>query len=1388
MNCKILSPGQMPGAVHAARQTTCASTAWVRRAIAVPFLVASLLLTTLTASAQVPCGDPCFEDTDDILGVQTVAPADDLVAISGLEGSPPAYQTKVWVTDGCDGTNCQVTGPTTANVVSNGCGLAWRGSSSATLDRYPIVFEVARLFDLPNDVVVTIAPSSGATGNPCGGTGNLRVTVHDPQDSSHDTETVFTQSAEFLQLAKGDATGDGFDDLILFSEGGIVAITATNTEDPSQGVTFGPLYTQSSGPLFVRPLPVTQPATGDLNDDGLLDIAWVGASAPPGGGQDLAILGTVCPGSVENTKCDGAAPLEIRLGSTTITLSKSSWATVYSAPLPLSTTVIGHFDSSLMGDQLALFQQTNNGIALGLYTVAQGDIHLVPQLAASKGVLHLLGNYLNGFHASAAPLSFETISRDDLLYSVSWETASAQTDTAVVAVTFADGLEAAPIVTASPTTTNSGGVFFPGTWFGGHAAGRFAGYDDSTSNLDLQIAVLTGDAQQVWQIEGAGTGRSLKLVHSAAPNVTYESPLFYNMQGAPLIRAGDIEGRSLRLGAPEIVRIEDHGQPNLIVKAPPTHIDFIAPSEGGAPEVINVSAVEGYESSIAVSGTSSEGASQQSTTSYSYAVKDTDTSTAKVSYPGVSAISLSASHQTAVTNSYSNTQSTTNQSFVSTQMKISTASSFDDLLWYESNAFNIYHYPVLGAYGCPEDQTCDPGEELPLYLVVSGPDTSSLEIGVPAHTVEWFQPIHEVGNLLSYPQTPELLAQRLGSRAVALTASSTFVVAENVVTDESFGWQTSSNVAQTSGTTNTHSTDKTSSYSAKVGASVSEGPVDTTKSTSWSTLNTSSTKLAASTGIHIDSPGTSRGPSGTYDYRVSPGIYGYTQPNGSVQQLDLGVDVPSYGPLTVDFYVTPAGNWWTGDNDYTSRPDLALNHPERWSLERGGSETSDNCLFIGEGTGTSCAAFNEPATNETDPWMSSFLKMRGFFITTEADEGEGSLVTEVADGEGIFLETRLYNYSLAAVSPGNETHVRFYAQEWCTSAACGGVNVPAPGVPSFLIEDVVAPNPPPVDPTGTNDNWVTASTTMFDTTGRGGKTYVFWAVVYALDGDALAGELAGHGLLAIPGDSIAMDQANWLLDLTESYGNNIGLFHWPVTIESAETAATEETTTLTATQSTAIENPADGRHTIEVRLRGGSGVHRGEFLTVSARGPVGGEKVVDIERTPHLESSGEGGIRIPYRAPTCGAYEMFVDSRSLLSRPSMTFDVDCDVGVQAVWLPGEKRAKPDCAVRKGATCRGKQGKGRGKQGNHAARRGLVRLALIGNANLDVSDVLVGTLQAGPGAVTARRAMSRRVDADQHFDLVVFFRRDELGLTTRDDEVCVTGSTVRAQRFAACLPR
>ena len=565
-------------------------------AILLPAVV--VMLWMLATSAWAQCGDPCFESTDDILGVQTVAPADDIVGLSGLEGSTPTYQSAVWTTDGCDGSNCEVASVVLTDIVSNGCGLSWRNSSDPGLDRYPVVFEVGRLFELRNDVIATVAPSSGATGDPCGGGNNLELTVRDPQDSSHDSQVTFAQSAEFLQLAKGDANLDGYDDLIFFTEGGIVAMTAADPKDPSQGMTFGPVLATTSGNLSQFPVPVTQPTTGDLNSDGLLDLAWAGAHPPGGDGQDRVFVATVCPGPVGNTICADAQPLEIRLGSTPIPIPESSWATLYTIPIPVNRAIIGDFDAGLAGDELAVFYQTNGPVRLDMYTVLPGDASLVPNLAVSKVKgLTGLAEFLFNFHASSAPLSFNTTQTDDLIYSVSWQNITGgdgvpieyQTQIQVFVVTFADGLQQEPIVTGSTATTYASGIFIPEVWFGGHAAGRFAGIDSTTTNLDLQIALVVETDLQVWQLEGTGTSRSLTMVYSAAPGVTYAWPSFtIYLQGAPFIRAGDIQGRSLRLGSPDVVRIEQHDQPAIIVNAPPTHVDYIAPSGGDAPVALNL--------------------------------------------------------------------------------------------------------------------------------------------------------------------------------------------------------------------------------------------------------------------------------------------------------------------------------------------------------------------------------------------------------------------------------------------------------------------------------------------------------------------------------------------------------------------------------------------------------------------------------------------------------------------------------------------------------------------------------------------------------------------------------------------------------------------------------
>ena len=86
------------------------------------------------------------------------------------------------------------------------------------------------------------------------------------------------------------------------------------------------------------------------------------------------------------------------------------------------------------------------------------------------------------------------------------------------------------------------------------------------------------------------------------------------------IATGDTQGRSLILGPPSKLTAK-HTQPELILGAPPMHVDYVTPANSSGPIVLNLSAVpQGFNSSYKTTVTNSTQSSRQATTSYTNAV------------------------------------------------------------------------------------------------------------------------------------------------------------------------------------------------------------------------------------------------------------------------------------------------------------------------------------------------------------------------------------------------------------------------------------------------------------------------------------------------------------------------------------------------------------------------------------------------------------------------------------------------------------------------------------------------------------------------------------------------------------------------------------------------
>ena len=131
-------------------------------------------------------------------------------------------------------------------------------------------------------------------------------------------------------------------------------------------------------------------------------------------------------------------------------------------------------------------------------------------------------------------------------------------------------------------------------------------------------------------------------------------------------------------------------------------------------------------------------------------------------------------------------------------------------------------YPVIGQTICPADNSdCDPSEEQQLYVMFSGPNSSGTGPG-PGSNTEWYQPLHEPGNIFSYPWNETQLAQRVSGGLTLLTGPQPFFT-DNSSQGQTLNWSSSQNEDQTVGATNSHSYE--TSYSLSGGKQIGEALV-----------------------------------------------------------------------------------------------------------------------------------------------------------------------------------------------------------------------------------------------------------------------------------------------------------------------------------------------------------------------------------------------------------------------------------------------------------------------------------------------------------------------------------------------------------------------------------
>jgi hypothetical protein len=764
----------------------------------------------------------------------------------------------------------------------------------------------------------------------------------------------------------------------------------------------------------------------------------------------------------------------------------------------------------------------------------------------------------------------------------------------------------------------------------------------------------------------------------------------------------DLQGRSVNLGEPTKITIDNTIQPSVVIGVPPMHVDFIDPGDGNGPRVFNVSVVpDGFKSSYNQQSSSSYASSTTNTTSWSFGAKETGSVGFTIGDPDVTGLKVSDTFTAAqdLKGSHENDHGTYN----GTSFNLSATTGFGDQVSYVDSQFNIWVYPVIGQTVCPAPPTtCQ--SKVPLTIQFSAPDGNAQQPeSVEGQALQWYQPPWEPGNIFSYPANFDQLKAHYPD-VNPLTNDTTGFLTDGSTITQTATWTGSGEEDDSTGLEQNYSFENDFSVNgaiefAGIGTEGGYG-LDVSGSFGFNNLFKSTTTLGKSTGLEISKPGTF--PSfQNYGYSVKPYIVGTMQPGGVVDNQQLSTDIQTVGLLRAVFTADPlstdppAGGWW--QQAYTAAPDVALNHPSRWTYNALSVPTNgnlpSNCLAVGDGKSMDCAELNPRSPN--NPWLDIFHFMRGFFISNAVSPGQGPQLEQAKAGDVLTLQTRVYNYSLLPMPDGTEVHVRFYFMPWNTTR-----NLPtgANGASYLINEETVAAIPPFNESSGPNaqPNWTLVSTTFdtskFQETRSGNAHLVFWVIVWMQDASGnLIFEMPGHGLTAIPSagtqDSdgettveFSGTQANPAVAQFEEcqpadqsgnvscYSNNLGLYKQvfyiaPPALLGARPGPTNGTVEIGKIDVSADRITPRDTDTLSATLSASGAPASGVSVNFYDGDPQKGGQPFDVESLPYMPANAQYLVQTTYKSNACGVHQLFAvvnkGKPSQVVRRAHPVQVDC---------------------------------------------------------------------------------------------------------------------------------
>ena len=560
------------------------------------------------------------------------------------------------------------------------------------------------------------------------------------------------------------------------------------------------------------------------------------------------------------------------------------------------------------------------------------------------------------------------------------------------------------------------------------ATGSFTGHgtDKKQTSPRMDLAVSTVEVKTDSYANPIQLRPTMRILRNGSQDtwiwegVKYDFDQDYshrNWQLATTVSAADGDGDTYRLGSPAHIVMDNILRLDRIIQEPPKHVDYL-PTNPDEPDedkwvwdVINISGYSDFVSTFHLSSTDTLTTQTTSTSGWEIGggAEADAKSTVTAGNMDIAEVSISAEVDSKMGYDYEEHKSSYNSDYFSKTYTQDISTNTDDALQGLLHTIDVWRYPILGYYEADSDKQYSFQE-----IVMPGPAISF--DGAGRSHPDWYQPVHENHNLLSYYPFHDTSDSNntwkpadLGSFNVGDDTHKILMNKPHQLTwdgnaySQVFKWTEEAGYGETKEYNNTlsESAEITIAYKAKaitvIGSDEEQftGKVDFHNSNSWGGQTVSSASNSKSTGFGISWQTEANPPLSGYNFMFAA----YITSTGGAFKAAYAVD-------------EPVNDWWS--KQYGRKPDPALNLPLRLLWHQA-----------------------DQAHGNTEYWLlnteESKHSMRGFFLREPEEDPDTKsyplISSAIVDGDTVRLCASVYNYSLSDEPTGN-FGVQFYYYPW----------------------------------------------------------------------------------------------------------------------------------------------------------------------------------------------------------------------------------------------------------------------------------------------------------------------------------------------------------------------